>query len=371
MNQIDETLYYDLALNFAKGIGPVMSSQLINYFGNAKSVFNAPHKQLIKIEGLGEQKVNSLKDKTIFEQVEDELKFIEKNKISVLVNTHTNYPKRLLHCVDAPRILYHIGNTDFNVKKVISVVGTRNHSEYGKNLCTELIETFANDDDTLVISGLANGIDAIAHKTALKHNIKTVGVLGHGLKMIYPSTNRHLATEMIQNGGLLSEFSSNTKIEKGNFPSRNRVVAGLADITIVVESDVKGGSMITAYMAHSYNRDVAAYPGRVNDSKSKGTNLLIQKNIASLITSGNDVQLLMNWINNKKQSIKQSVLLFDLDPESQLVVDILKQKDSTHADELLLKSNLNSSNLAATLLLLELQNIIKPLPGKFYQLNII
>lgn len=364
-----ETLYYKLALSFVQGIGPKMAAILTQHCGSAKAVFECSEKRLLHIEGLGLQKVKAIKDQSIFKKADQELSFVEKNNIELLTSDAENYPKRLLECVDAPLLLYHKGNTDFNVPYKISIIGTRKNTEYGQRLCQDLVEGLSDLKEVLIISGLAHGIDTLAHKAALKHQLKTVGVLGHGLNMIYPSSNRNLAKEMLQQGGLLTEFSSQSKTDKGNFPARNRIVAGLADVCVVVESDIRGGALITALLAQGYNREIAAFPGRAYDAKSGGTNRLIQKNIAALIQNAQDLKEFMAWVSTKKNKVVQKELQLNLCPEEQTIVTLLQEKDATHADELLLKSGLGSSILANHLLLLEMQGLIKALPGKFFRLN--
>jgi DNA processing protein len=266
-------------------------------------------------------------------------------------------------------LLFYKGNADLNASRIVSIVGTRNHTVYGKSFTEKLVKDLAGEN-VLIVSGLAFGIDAIAHKAALKYGLPTVGAVGHGLDIIYPSENKGLAKEMVQEeGGIISEFFSGTKPDKHNFPLRNRIVAGLADATIVVETAVKGGSMITAKLADSYNRDVFAVPGRVDDSKSKGCNYLIQYNKAILLTDAKQLMQVMGWEEKKKENApRQKELFIELSAEEKQVVQLIKEKDVVHIDEINLKSGLNSSTIAAAILNLELQNIIATLPGKMYKL---
>jgi DNA processing protein len=245
------------------------------------------------IEGIGTIAANSIKHFADFKICEDEINFIEKSKIKPLFITDENYPQRILNCYDSPTLLYYKGNADLNAAKIISIVGTRSNSDYGKNVCDKIIEDLA-EQNVLIISGLAFGIDTIAHKASLKNNLKTVGVMAHGLDKVYPAQNKTLAVDMLSQGGILTDFMSGTNPDRQNFPRRNRIVAGICDALIVIESSAKGGSLITAELANSYNKDVFAIPGRVNDSRSEGCNYLIKNNKALLITSADDLLHIMN-----------------------------------------------------------------------------
>jgi DNA processing protein len=364
-----DELYHQIALSFVQGIGAKMSTALIAYFGSAQEALGASIKQLTGVEGMGELKAKACKDAQIFVHATKELEFIEQKNITVLMRGNDNYPQRLLQCSDAPQVLYYKGTADLNTQKVIAVIGTRKNTEYGQRLCNDLLEGLAKEKDLIVVSGLAHGIDTIAHKASLKNNIETIGVLAHGLDSIYPVANKNLAKEMIECGGLLTEFCSNSGVDKGNFPARNRIVAGISDLTVVVESDIRGGAIITAYIANSYNKEVVAFPGRAYDNKSSGTNMLIRKNLASLITSSDDLLELMNWQKTKKEKVVQTQLLIHLTEEERMIADLLQQKDTVHADELLNNTGMNSSILASTLLQLEMQGLIKALPGKHYRIN--
>lgn len=362
-------LLYNIALTLVPNIGDVHAKVLLQaYHNDAQKIFEARKGELDKIPGIGSVRAKSIKDFTNFSRAEEELAFIEKYKIETLIYGTEKYPKRLLNCYDAPTLLYYRGNADLNTAKTVSIVGTRNNTDYGKLVTEKLIDEFANHD-ILIISGLAYGVDSIAHKLAMKSNLKTVGVLAHSLDRIYPSTHTSMAKEMVEQGGLLSEFISGTKPDKQNFPKRNRIVAGMSDCVIVIETSVKGGSMITAELANSYNKDVFAIPGKINDSKSEGCNFLIKTNKAMLITSAEDVIEQMQWQHNKKIKPRpQRELFIDLTPDEQIIIKILKEHSPIHIDELYLKSGLSSSHVAAAILNLELQGIINQLPGKLYRL---
>lgn len=365
---MNNDLLYQIALTLVPNIGDVHAKALINIYGDAQSIFKAKKKELEAIEGIGTIRAKSIKDFTDFTGSEAEIKFIEKYKIAPLFITDKNYPQRLLNCYDSPPLLYYRGTTDLNTAKIIAVVGTRTHSDYGKNITEKIIAELA-DQNILVVSGLAFGIDTIAHKAALKNNLATVGVLAHGLDRIYPSQNKALAKQMTEQGGLLTHFISNTTPDKQNFPKRNRIVAGISDALIVVESGIKGGSLITAELGNGYNKDVFAIPGRTTDSKSEGCNYLIKNNKAALINSADDLLENMGWKEEKKSSArKQRELFIEFTPDEKIIVDILQQKESIQIDELYFKSGLSSSAVAQALLMLEMQGVILSLPGKVYKI---
>jgi DNA processing protein len=361
-------LLYQIALTLVPHIGDVHAKALINTYGNAQAVFKAKQKDLENIERIGTVRARSIKSFTNFDSSEEEIHFLEKNKISPIFINDDKYPKRLLNCYDSPALLYYRGNADLNASKIVSVVGTRNNSDYGKTVCEKLVEEL-NNENILIVSGLAFGIDTIAHKAALKNNLPTVGVVAHGLDRIYPAQNKGLAEQMTAHGGILTDFISNTNPDKQNFPRRNRIVAGICDALIVIESSKKGGSLITAELGNGYNKDVFAIPGRVTDSKSEGCNYLVKNNKALLITCADDLLEIMGWKSNQKVSPKkQRELFIELTPDEKIVVDILRQQEAMQIDELYLKSGLSSSAVAAALLMLEMQNIVAALPGKVYKL---
>ncbi len=362
-------LLYQVALTLIPNIGDVHAKALVSHFGNAESIFSARKKDLEALEGIGSIRANSIKNFHDFKKAEEEISFIEKYKIQTLFITDKNYPQRLLNCYDSPAILYYKGTADLNSSKIISVVGTRSNNDYGKSVCEKLIEDLANED-VIIVSGLAFGIDSIAHKSAIKNDLKTIGVLAHGLDMVYPSQNSSLAKQMIKTGGLLTEFRSCTKPDRQNFPGRNRIVAGISDAIIVVESGLKGGSLITAELGNGYNKDVFAFPGRANDIKSEGCNFLIKNNKAALITSANDILESMGWKENKKPSAKkQKELFIELTDDEKIIVKILQSQEQIHIDELYLKSKLTSSAVAQALLMLEMQGVVSSMPGKIYKMT--
>ncbi len=365
---MNNDLLYQLALTMVPNIGDVQAKGLINCYGDAASIFKAPKKQLENIEGIGTIRASSIKAFADFSACEAEIAFIEKYKITPLFITDEQYPRRLLNCYDSPSLLFYRGNTDLNKSKIISVVGTRNHSDYGRHQCEKIIADL-EQEDILVVSGLAYGIDTIAHKASLKHHIATVGVVAHGLDRIYPPQNKALAKEMTSSGGLLTDFTSGTKPDKQNFPRRNRIVAGMCDALAVIESGLKGGSLITAELANSYNKDVFALPGKSTDPKSEGCNYLIRSNKAALFTTATDILEAMNWLPKEKIiPQKQRELFIELSADEKIVVDILQLQDNIQIDELYFKSGLSSSSVAAALLMLEMKGVVLSLPGKVYKI---
>ncbi len=362
-----EEIFYQLALTYVPGIGTKTGRVLLEHFGNAVTIFKRPIKELNNICKIGETKIKGFKDEEVLKKAERELAFVLKNDLDALYHNH-NFPKRLSNCSDAPLLLFYKGNANLDAAKVVAIVGTRKNTDYGHKLCEELVEGLRSLENVLVVSGLAFGIDAIAHKRCVQLGIPTVGVLGHGLDRVYPYIHKELAEQMTENGGLLTEFPSETLPDRTNFPMRNRIVAGMSDVTVVVESQAAGGALITAHMASGYNREVAAFPGRVNDCKSIGCNELIRTNIAGMITNAEDLAEMMNWNNEGRPKAVQKQLFINLTIDEQKIVDLLQTKDSVHADELFYGTGLANSQLAATLLQLEMQGLIKALPGKLYRM---
>lgn len=362
-------LLYQVALTLVPNIGDVHAKTLVNIYGSAQAIFKAKKRELENIEGIGTVRAKSIKGFTNLSGAEEELRFIEKYKINPLFITDNDYPKRLLNCYDSPALLFYRGNADLNASKIIAIVGTRNNGEYGRTVCEKLVEDL-QAENILIVSGLAFGIDTIAHKAALKYNLPTVGVLAHGLDRLYPPQNKPLAKQMTEQGGLLTDFISNTNPDKQNFPRRNRIVAGISDALIVIESGIKGGSLITAELANGYNKDVFAIPGRTTDARSEGCNYLIKNNKAGLISNAADLLENMGWVQQKKSSPKkQRELFIELSADEKIIVDILQQNDSIQVDELYLKSGLSASKVASALLTLEMQGVVVSLPGKIYKLT--
>jgi DNA processing protein len=363
---MDSELISRLAIPFIPNIGPVQARLLIDHFRSASAIFSASETELLQIEGIGKVRARSIKSFNRFDKAKEELQFLRKFNIRPLFITDKAFPQRLLNCADTPVLLFYKGEADLNHPRIISIIGTRNNSDYGKALTEKLVKDLAAYN-VLVVSGLAFGIDAIAHKAAMKNNLPTVGVLAHGLDQLYPVQHSGMAKDMVkEGGGLLTEFTNGIKPDKHNFPARNRIVSGMSDAAIVVETGIKGGSIITAELANEYNKEVFAFPGRINDPKSMGCHYLIQENKAILLTGAEDIIKFMNWDNTTVK--KENKLFIELSDNEQKIVAILKEKENTHIDELNNKADLSTSMVAATVLNLELRDLVRSLPGKIYRL---
>lgn len=363
-------LIYKIAISLIPGVGTVTAKKLIAYAGSIEAVFNQPASKLEKIPGVGAQLAKKVTTPGLIEKAEKEYEFIQKENIKALYYLDEDYPERLKHCPDAPIILFVKGNIDLNCEKIISIVGTRKATERGKDLCTKLVSDLAErKHNPIIVSGLAYGIDVCSHKAALANNLLTAAVLGHGLNTLYPASHKHVADEILEKGALISDFMSYEWAEKTNFVKRNRIIAGLADATIVVESAPKGGALITADLANSYNRDVFAFPGRVNDNYSQGCNRLIKTNKAALIESVKDLEYILGWDPpGKIKKAIQKQLFRELSGEELKLVDILKKDGDLPIDSICLKAEFPVSKASPILLNLELSGVVKSLPGKVYTL---
>lgn len=364
---MDKELLFQIALTQVPNIGPVHAKNLLEHFGSATNIFQAPLSKLEKLDGIGTLRAKNIKQYKDFNFAEKEIVFINKYKISPLFLNSNNYPINLKNCYDPPTLLYFKGSITLNDYFFIGIVGTRSATEYGKNITRSIVRELAGEN-VVIVSGLANGIDAEAHKAALEFNIPTIGVLAHGLDTIYPVNHHQLAMKMINAGGLLSEFPSKTMAEKHHFPSRNRIVAGLCDALIVIETGIKGGSMITAELSHQYNREVFAVPGRVTDKHSKGCNHLVWQNKAVLFTNIENLLTEMGWKKTNKTTRIQPELFMQLSIEEQAVFEIIKELQPVHIDIIKQKCNLTNSGLSAALLQLEIKSLLNVQPGNLYSL---
>ena len=311
-------------------------------------------------------------DRSLVELAEKEMEFIESKGIKLICQGDEQYPCRLAECSDAPLVLHSLGNADLNARRIVSIVGTRHASEYGKSLCENFVADLARfAPDTLIVSGLAYGIDVCAHRAALKAGLPTIGVLAHGLDRIYPGAHRATAKQMLENGGLLTEFMSGTESLKPFFVQRNRIVAGMADATVVVESASKGGSLITASLALGYDRDCFAFPGRVNDQYSQGCNELVSRNRAALITSAYDFVEAMNWevATSKKSAAELRTELFpDLSPDENAVITALRENsDGLQVNQMVVQLNIPINRLLPLLFEMEMKGLVKAVAGGCYR----
>jgi len=358
---------YQIALTKIPKVGAVTAKNLISYCGGVEAVFKAKKSHLLKIPGIGEGLAQNILQQDVLQEAEDELQFMEQNDIQAFFYLDADYPQRLRHHPDSPVMLYYKGTADLNHPRIISIVGTRKPSVHGIAFCEELISDLT-PYNPLILSGLAYGIDVTAHKQSLTCGLPTVGVMASGIQYVYPLAHRRIADQMIENGGLLTEYPSEVEPDSRFFPMRNRIVAGLCDAVVVVETARKGGSMITAKYANDYNKDVFAVPGRVRDSYAKGCNLLIKSHRAALLESAEDIAYVMRWEKTGEESNVQRQLFVDLSEQEKVIVDLLRNTEEMGIDRLIYESKLNGSAIASLLLNLEFKGVVKTLPGKRYVL---
>jgi DNA processing protein len=361
-----QDLYYQISLKLIPGIGDVLIKNLISYCGGVEAVFKERKSKLLKIPGIGDVLANNIANFSNFDLAEKEMIFIEKHQIKTYFYLDEAYPYRLRDLQDAPTLLFGLGNFDLNPTRLIGIVGTRKASEYGRAFTQQLVQDL-KEHNIEVISGLAMGIDGIAHKACIEHQISNIGVLAHGLDRIYPSQHQQLAKKMLLCGGLLTEFISGTNPDRENFPKRNRIVAGMSDVLVVPETAIKGGARITAEIAHSYNRDIMVLPGRVSDYYSLGCNYLIRDHKASMITCADDLIQLMGWKKSKKQIPKPDLFSL-LSKEENTLIDYIRNKGKCNIDLMAFELNTDPGTLALRLLELEFGGYVRPLPGKSYEL---
>lgn len=361
-----EELFYLLALQKVEGVGDVVAKKLLSHCGNAENIFKSNAKSLQAIDGIGTYLINKLKDQSVFKKAEKELTFIQSEKIQTLFFQDHNYPDRLRHCADGPILLFASGNFDFKNNKLISIVGTRQTTAYGIESCRKLIADLA-PLNPVIVSGFAYGVDIVAHQAAMEHQLQTIGVVAHGLNQRYPKAHQKYAAKMEKNGGFLTEFWSSSEPEKENFVKRNRIVAGLSEATIVIESGEKGGSLITANMANDYNRDVFAVPGRTTDKYSQGCNNLIKMQKANLLTCAADLVYMLNWDLETTSKSVQKQLFVTLEANEQKIYEYLQKQGKQLLDVIALECDFPVFKISSLLLNMELKGVIRPLPGKLFE----
>ncbi len=363
--------HFLIALCLVPGIGSIGAKRLLSYTGSAEAVFRLDRKSLLGIPGVGPFLANRILDKSVIDKAGRELEYIRKNNITCLFPGKPGYPQRLEYCEDAPLVLYLKGKLNTKGRKLLSVVGTRRPTRNGVELCRKLIRNLAERHPGLVIiSGLAYGIDQCAHRAALESGLETVAVLGHGFKYLYPDVHRSLAGKIVENGSLLTDFPASEKPERANFIKRNRIIAGISEATVVVESGLRGGALITADLANSYHRDVFAFPGRATDPDSAGCNELIKSNRAALIEHHRDLEYLLGWDpetgNNKPV---QKTLFAELNPEEISVMTTLEAETEASMDLISFRAGLPVSRVSSILLKLELSGLVNALPGNAYRIG--
>ncbi|MFH4969193.1 DNA-processing protein DprA [Gaetbulibacter sp. M240] len=361
-------LLYTLALQHIPNIGDITAKRLINHCGSAEAVLKESSHKLQKINGIGSVIVQAISKKNYLKEAEAEMNFIEKEGLQVFYFEDDDYPEKLKHCIDGPILLFQSGKIDLKQRHIISIVGTRKITNSGVAFCENLIETLAVYNP-LIVSGFAYGTDITAHKAALQHKLQTIGCLAHGFHTIYPKVHKKYMAQMEAHGGFLSEFSSTDSFDKKNFLKRNRVIAGISQATIVIESARRGGSLVTADIANSYNREVFAVPGRTTDSLSEGCNNLIKHQRAHMLTTPLDVPYILGWeLENKQKPAIQKQLFVELDPEEKIIYNYLKDHDKQQLDTIAIHCEMPIYKVASILLNMELKGLIRPLPGKLFEI---
>ena len=360
-----------IGLTQLKGVGDILARQLLQFFGTAEEVFKAPRSLLEKTPGIGAftaEKIDNARTEALL-RAEKELAFIDKNKIVLYAINSDDYPRRLKECQDAPVVFYYRGTADLNADKIISVVGTRRMTDYGRVLIEQFVKELAGFfPEILIVSGLAYGVDVNAHRNAFRYSLPTVGVLAHGFDRMYPSAHRHLAAEMLNRGGLLTDFMSGTNPDRENFLRRNRLIAGLADATVIVESAMRGGALVTADIAFSYGRDVFAFPGRTSDEFSSGCNRLIKLNKAALISSATDLVMALCWDADTKTTSQPTLFTMTEKPDHP-IIRLLQEQGEFHVNRLAIEMDIPVHKLTSMLFELEMEGHIKAFPGGVYKLT--
>lgn len=358
-----------MALHCVPNLGDTSVKKLIHHVGSAEGVFKEKKEHLLKIEGITPFRLKEFNPKIILDLADEELNFIDSNNISVLCFKDDEYPKLLKQCYDAPLLIFTKGNFNLQNRPIISIVGTRNATPYGASMCEKLIAELAVLNP-VIVSGFAYGIDITAHKAALDNGLQTIACLAHSLNQVYPRVHERYVAAILNNGGLFTEFWSSDPFNRENFLKRNRIIAGMSEATIVVESAEKGGSLVTADIANSYHRDVLVFPGKATDNFSRGCNALIKTQQAQMIESAADLVYLLGWdLDEKKQQPVQTELFVALSEEEEKVVGYLKQQGKELLDHIALGCRLPTYKTASILLDLEMKGLVQPLPGKQFQLT--
>ena len=368
----NELLAYQIGIDMIPRIGSINAKKLIAYCGGVEAVFKQSETALMQIPGIGAITAREIANQKVLDRAKQEVEFIEKHGIKAYFYLDPSYPSRLKNCEDGPIVLFTKSRIDFNFnqQKIISVVGTRSITDYGIDMCNTIIESLVTrGHKPVIVSGLAYGVDVCAHKAALRHGIPTIGVLGHGLDIIYPSVHRRIAKEMVEQGALVTDFPSGAKVDRNNFIKRNRIIAGLSDATLVIESAESGGSLITADIAQSYNREVFAIPGLAKSKYSRGCNLLIKSNKAALVESAEDIEFQLGWeVAGALPNQKQLAFVPDLTPDEQKVFEVIKEFGQEVIDVICFKTSMPVAQVSAILLNLEFAGLVNCRPGKVFAL---
>ncbi|MBQ0735279.1 DNA-processing protein DprA [Aquimarina celericrescens] len=362
-----EKLIALLRLKKVANLGDNSIKKLIREVGSAEEVLAEKPSNLLKIDGIGAIKIKDLHNPGHCKAAENELEFITENKINYWVYDQPDYPEKLKHCIDGPVVLFGRGNINLLNKKIVSIVGTRKVTSYGVRFCEELIEAIA-PIDPVIVSGFAYGVDITAQRAAVQHNLQTIGCLAHGLNQIYPKAHQKYVSQIEENGGFFTDFWSTDTFDRKNFLGRNRIIAGLSEATVVIESADKGGSLVTADIANSYNREVFAVPGRANDVLSKGCNMLIKTQRAHMLTNAVDLIYMLNWeLEEKEKPTVQKKLFVELEGDEKKIYTFLNNNGKELLDVIALQCQIPTFKAASILLNMELKGVIKPLPGKLFE----
>lgn len=360
-------LTYLIALQKLPYIGDTTIKKLIDRLGSAEAVYTENKTKLLKIDGIGLHKIKEIGNPSFLDEAEKEIVFFEKEEITALDYKHPSYPSLLKHCIDGPSVLFTRGNIDLKNKKIISIVGTRKVTTQGIAFCEELIQELAVLNP-VIVSGFAYGTDICAHKAALKNNLQTIACLAHGLNQIYPKPHAKYVAEVEKNGGFVTDFLTTSDFDRNNFLKRNRIIAGMSEATIVIESAPKGGSLVTADIANSYSREVFAVPGRPSDRMSEGCINLLKRNEARPITSAADLIYHLGWdLEKENKKTVQTQMFVDLTDDEQSIIDALQKENKQHIDDLALNTSIPTYKLASLLLEIEMKGLIRPLPGKLFE----
>ena len=367
LKMTDQQLIYALALQHVPKIGATTAKKLISHCGSAEAVLKEKKFKLLKIDGIGAVTIEGLFDSIHLEEAERELQFIRDQNILVHYFTDDTYPEKLKHCIDGPILLFQSGNINIKRQPIISIVGARKITTNGIAFCEKLVEMLA-PYNPVIVSGFAYGTDITAQKAAVKHNLQTIGCLAHGLNQIYPKVHKKYVIDIEKHGGFYTDFWSTDVFDRNNFLKRNRIIAGLSEATIVIESAEKGGSLVTADIANSYDREVFAVPGRTTDSQSVGCNNLIKYQKAHLLSNPLDVPYILNWeLEIDKKPIVQKQLFVELESDEKVIYNFLKEKDKELLDVIAIQCNIPTYKLAGLLLNMEMKGVVRPLPGKLFE----
>lgn len=363
-----DELLYTLALQRVPNLGDTSAKKLLQSVGSAKGIFKEKRGKLLKIDGIGLLKIKGIGSSSILHDAEKELEYLDKRGISHSFFKDDSYPDKLKHCLDGPILIFHRGNINLKNRKIISVVGTRKVTTHGRDFCERLINELA-PINPIIVSGLAYGVDITAHKAALANELQTIGCLAHGLNQMYPKVHKRYVSQIEENGGFITEFWSSESLNRINFLKRNRIIAGMSEATIVIESAERGGSLVTADIANSYSREVFAVPGRFTDIQSQGCNNLIKRQQAMLLTSAADIIYMLGWkLEDYKTKPQQKQLFVALSLEEETICKHLKNGKKHPLDDIAVHCKMTTSKVSSLLIRMELKGLVKPLPGKLFQI---